>query len=348
MRLCSVSYTFPQYVPHLWPRRKRGSLSGGFLLGEQVTLKPHLSFQDQLELLKSRRLHVADDAKAIECLSRLGYYRLAGYFYPLRGTKPPGEVGRLDTFQKGASFELVVQLYQFDKRLRLLMLDACERIEVAIRVCIAHRLGRLDPEAHLNRKLLDGKFTSTNNGSSRHEQWCARLQKAIQDSHDDFVEHHRTKYGGRMPIWVAIELWDFGLLSHFFSGLQHRDRGAIAHHFGRLQAEHLQSWLRTLNFARNVSAHHSRLWNRNVPEVPKFPGADTHPLLAHLQNGSAPYKLYGALSCAAYLLRTLDLDGDWATAVRAHIGTFPENPILSISSAGFPEDWSRYELWQRR
>lgn len=75
----------------------------------------------------------ADDA-AERTLARLGYYRLSGYFYPLRKTQPRGVTGRQDDFQDGTSLDLVDQLYEFDRRLRLLVLDATERVEVAVRL----------------------------------------------------------------------------------------------------------------------------------------------------------------------------------------------------------------------
>jgi abortive infection bacteriophage resistance protein len=38
--------------------------------------KPHLSFQQQLELLKTRELEVTDGAPALAYLTRIGYYLL--------------------------------------------------------------------------------------------------------------------------------------------------------------------------------------------------------------------------------------------------------------------------------
>ena len=111
-------------------------------------LKTHKSFPEQLSVLRSRGLTIGNEPGALAALQRLGYYRLSGYFYPLRKTNPVGIPGRPDDFAEGASFELVLQLAEFDKKLRMLALDALETIEVALRVCIAHRLGRLDPEAH--------------------------------------------------------------------------------------------------------------------------------------------------------------------------------------------------------
>ena len=111
--------------------------------------KPYLTFQQQLELLKSRGLGVTDDAAALSYLGRIGYYRLSAYWYSFRKSallQDPATkkitVQRLDDFYPGYTFQQALDLYVFDKRLRLLVLDAIDRIEVAIRVDIAKRQTR--------------------------------------------------------------------------------------------------------------------------------------------------------------------------------------------------------------
>ena len=124
-------------------------------------LKPWLSFADQLQQLQDRGLQVDKPAAALDYLERLGYYRLSGYWYPLRAIDPvasmvQGKAVRLDSFAPGCRFEDVVRLYVFDKKLRLLALDALERIEMAVRVDVAHLLGQRDPRAHENPACLHG------------------------------------------------------------------------------------------------------------------------------------------------------------------------------------------------
>jgi abortive infection bacteriophage resistance protein len=100
-------------------------------------------------VLKSRGLGVSDDARAVAYLERIGYYRLSGYWYPFRiraGTGPASVIG--DNFRAGTEFGHVVDLYVFDKKLRLLMLDAIERVEIALRTSIAQILGPLGCWAH--------------------------------------------------------------------------------------------------------------------------------------------------------------------------------------------------------
>jgi abortive infection bacteriophage resistance protein len=293
---------------------------------------------------------IDDDVEAAAILSRIGYYRISGYFYPLRKTQPYGTPGRQDDFQEGTSLTLISQLYEFDRQLRLHVLDAVERIEVAMRSDIAHRLGQRHRLAHEIPAQLDGKFCTVKDyrGKTLFENWCGRLDEMLRRAgKEDFVKHHRTAYGGKMPIWVVTEVWDFGLLSKFFAGMRYKDQLYIAQRYRLPEAKYLVSWLRAVNFARNVSAHHSRLWNRNFNDRPTFAPAQADPLLAHLVgNEHAQTRVYGTLCVLKTMQSVITPETDWADRLKALCSTFPESPLLSLESAGFPADWATNALWR--
>lgn len=242
--------------------------------------RPWKSLPEQLELLKSRGLAVTDDDAALSYLERLGYYRLSAYWYPFRKGKAiqleSGELAyhRSNTFYDHASFKDAVNLYVFDKRLRMLALDALERVEVAIRVDIAHLIGERDTFAYQNPAELDGQFVRKINrrtGKTSHEEWLEKHEVLVNRSREDFVGHYRANHGLPLPIWVAIELWEFGLLSRFFSGMKFKDRETIAKKYGVRDGQVFASWLRSFNYLRNTCAHHCRLWNRNIVDQPRLP-----------------------------------------------------------------------------
>ncbi len=89
-------------------------------------IKSWKSIDDQLEILRSRGLHIEDDDRARRYLMRLGYYRLSGYWYPFRQFLPENDrqsTGlRSDDFVEGSWFGDLIKLYVFDKKLRLLAL----------------------------------------------------------------------------------------------------------------------------------------------------------------------------------------------------------------------------------
>ena len=156
------------------------------------------------------------------------------------------------------------------------MLDALERIEIALRVDIAHLLGRLDTFAHTKPDKLHKSFANKTKGNGKLTAFNAWNQKRIYveaRSKEDFVEHYKAKHGPDLPIWVAVETWDFGALSQLFAMMKVKHQTQIAMKYGVADWEAFQSWLRSLNYLRNICAHHSRLWNRNIVDQPSLPEA---------------------------------------------------------------------------
>ena len=121
-------------------------------------LKVKQRLDDQIRKLESRNMEVSDHKKARNYLSNISYYRLSGYWYPFRKFQAD-QKGRQDTFKDGTTFKNIIELYVFDKKLRLLALDAIERIEMAIRSDIAYILGERSPKAHELPDHLHGNFT---------------------------------------------------------------------------------------------------------------------------------------------------------------------------------------------
>ena len=98
--------------------------------------KPALTIHQQVALLKSRGLLIEDEAKAEHYLRFIGYYRLSGYSLPLTCKKVPEQ----HKFKSGASFDRILALYSFDRELRLIVMDAIERVEVAFRTSVSNYL----------------------------------------------------------------------------------------------------------------------------------------------------------------------------------------------------------------
>jgi abortive infection bacteriophage resistance protein len=322
--------------------------------------KPHLPFDQQLTLLKNRGLEITDDSLGIAYLGRIGYYRLSAYLYPMRAplmlqdpTTQKIKVTRQDQFISGSRFDDALQMYVFDKKLRLLLLDAIERVEVTLRVDISYILGRKDTFAHTNPCMLHGNFTKKKKliGLTAHQEWLAKYEKVLNRSKEDFVKHYKHKYGLPLPIWVSVELWDFGMLSTFYQGMQTSDKTTIATKYGIFDFLVMESWLRTLTYIRNVAAHHSRLWNRNLVDQPKLPKIGEIRAFDPLVSDSAMVKdvsrrLYSVLCILVYLLKVISPNSSWRDRLREMIDQFPIIPQLSISEMGFPKDWKSHDFWE--
>ncbi|EPU6914862.1 TPA: Abi family protein [Pseudomonas aeruginosa] len=315
-------------------------------------LKPWMSFDDQLNQLIQRGMTITDRDRALECLARIGYYRLSGYWYAFRersgelvlldGGKKPGRlrVTRVatDTFKQGATFQNAVDLYVFDKQLRLLVMDALERIEIGLRVDITHSLGALDPCAYMQPGLLHGDFSGRiipKTGNSRHKDWLDRHNQLISRSKEDSIQHCRDKYGLPLPLWIVSEVWDFGTMSTLFSGMREADQDAISAKYDISNGRTFASWLRSLNYLRNVCAHHSRLWNRNIIDQPKLPPEREIPWVApFVGNTRALARCYLLLCITRHLIRVVNPRSTWPQRMKQHLQQFPQLSHLGLNDAG--------------
>ncbi|MDO5102749.1 MAG: Abi family protein [Lautropia sp.] len=293
-------------------------------------------------------MQVDNDASALAYLKRIGYYRLSGYWYPMRQidrnslARQKAPV-RSDRFLPGSRFEDAVRLYVFDKKLRLLALDALERIEMAIRVDVAYTLGKRAPHAHEDPKHLHGTFTKKKkNGKSPYEDWLKKYREQLRRSQrSTLVSHHNKVYGG-LPIWAAIEIWDFGMLSKMYSGMKHEDREQIAQAYGANDSKTLSQWLKSLNFIRNTCAHHGRLWNINILELSNVPEA-WEPFKL---NKARPFFYFCLMQ---QLLQNICPNSTWSQRFQNLLQEFPEpeNKAITLRDLGTVPAWQTIPVWEK-
>lgn len=313
--------------------------------------KPYLTYRQQTDLLLRRGMVIENPAHAEELLSKVGYYRLSAYWYPFRS---PGVGALSDQFIHGTTFDQVLALYEMDRRLKLLVLEAIERVEIAMRVQVGHTLGKRDPHAHLNPQHLDAKFTrSSGNSQSTYEKWLERVWNAQNRSSEEFVQHFRNNYGDRLPIWVVTEIMDFGLLSYLYSGAKQNDRDTIARKFsvldvhGRGNGTALVNWMTVLNYLRNVCAHHSRLWNRNMTIQVATKHLTSVDLLRHMQKSDpgATHRVYAGLCILGFLVRQVAPEMPWCSELRKLLNAGLNAAKRSAAEMGFPSGWEHEPLW---
>jgi abortive infection bacteriophage resistance protein len=311
--------------------------------------KPHLSYQEQLDLIRSRGATCADDRRGVELLQAVGYYSLTGYLHPYRVPGPSGE-RRSDRFRDGTRLEDVSRLIDFDRKLRTCLLEGVLLVEVAIRARIAYVLGRRDPFGHVTRPSLERKACSRKRRRGSKTQtafdwWLeeyARLEERA--SREPFVAHNLERYGRPLAIWIACEFLDFGAVSNLYQLLLYSDRQEIAESTGLSKEKILRSWITSLNHVRNVCAHNQRLWNRVLTVKPSIPES-APPALQHLVSlGNT--KPYCAIAITAYLVGHLNPNAGWGAAVASVINSFPDIPHRSLAEVGVPDGWAAEPIWK--
>lgn len=297
------------------------------------TKKP-LTFEAQLTQLKNRGLMVNDTRAALGILTHISYYRLSAYWHPYRTRDAKGII--TDNFVPNASFESVLARYEFDRKLRSLVLDAIERIEISLRTQITY---------HLAHKYgAYGHTVSTNfHPQFKHQAWLDELEKkeAVR-SREEFICHFSATYQGfpRLPVWMATEVMSFGLLSKLFKGLQLDDQRAIAQIYS-IHHKTLADWLHVLTYIRNICAHHARLWNRNLAIRPSLKGLDKNWLPPQIPHNN---KLFIVILIISQLLKISNNDVDWRKNMEELISTAAIDPSL-YKGMGFLNNWKNHILW---
>jgi abortive infection bacteriophage resistance protein len=295
--------------------------------------KPALTTDQQIDLLIRRGMQVADRDRARQCLDHVNYYRLRAYWLPFEAPAADGEHG----FASGTNFDAVMAIYEFDRELRLLLLDAIERIEISLRTHWANALGlRYGAFAH-----EDSTYFAR---PSIWQQCQSELNKEFARSRETFADHYRTRYTqlNTPPIWVACELMTLGHLSRWLQNTKApKDRQAIADAYG-LDEKVLVSFAHHLTIVRNHCAHHGRVWNRKFSLKMQLPNKKPQ-LLANEFNRQEDRRLYNTLVMLIYLLRIISPASRWPHQFSRLLQRYP---LICINDMGFPTDWQQSAIWQ--
>lgn len=286
--------------------------------------KPALTPALLLQHLQARGLDCPDPVLALNRLEYVGYYRLLVYMRPFQ--RPDPATGTL-TFVPGTTFDDVLHLYGFDRDLRLLCMDAIERIEVALRAAIVSQVSVAHgPHFFLDTQHFDrlGAFVEFYQTAGRDRRYLA-------------IRHYEQRYSTPelAPIWAIMETITYGALSRLFSSLKVAHRKAVARRFGYDEAV-LGSWFRSLNLLRNMCAHHNRLWNA--------PMHVDQPVGARKLRGEQGRTdlLYARIVVLAALLDVIGGGAEWKQRMAALADRYPRVPL---SGMGFPEDWRTRVFW---
>lgn len=302
--------------------------------------------------MEARGLIVVDREEAKARLAQIGYYRLSGYLFQWRAAnhiEADHDNGTGDTFVGLHSFEEAVTLYSFDRKLRLLLMDAIERIEVAVRVQTAHVYGRRGGLAYLDRNQTSpqGHKRIQRSALTNHEQFIVRNQELLFRSSEVFAQHIREHYDGYAPIWIAIELWDFGMLSSFYPIMPIEDQIEVASYFGLSNYNILANWLQAIGHLRNACAHHQRLYRRTLTQLVGKKTTRLVPGLEHVHElpDIRARKVYLHLCAVVYLMKTASPDSSWPHPLLHLLHDFPVIRDSRLSDYGFPDQWPELPFW---
>lgn len=207
---------------------------GLFFMANQVYTKPPLSIDQQIDFLIYQGLSISDKGFAHHALSVVSYYRLSSYLLPFKnGHHQNGP----RTFRQHVNFEQIWDLYQFDRKLRLLTTEAIEKIEVAFRSALTNVTSmRFHPFWYVERQYF--KKPKANKGVSKKDffdDFYLTVKTISKNKQELFIQHYHQKYDEPAfpPIWMMIEALSFGACSKVFDNIQSMDvRNEIASFLG--------------------------------------------------------------------------------------------------------------------
>jgi abortive infection bacteriophage resistance protein len=282
-------------------------------------------------VLESRGLIIDNKERAIKYLRNVGYFRLTGYMFHLQSNDGN------HIFVKGTNFDDIIALYQFDKKLRGIISEYLERIEIYLRAKLTDKYSFSHGFFWYNNSdLFDDKdiYDKINN----------EIKEAFDDPKEQFLKFFKHKYTSESipPSNMALEILSLGKLARLYKALKNKDgKFEIASEFN-LPSSTITSWYIYLANVRNICAHHSRLWNKKITaDRPIFPTREKYKFKGETFDDSNT-TLYGIISLIDRLLRSFNPQNTFTQKIEQLIEAYSIDATLM----GFPEKWKVTANWK--
>ena len=288
-------------------------------------------------------MEFTDLTEAKKVLARISYFRLKYFWTDLIDDSTDGD------FMSGTSFDMVMERYNFDHNLRLVLFDAIEIIEVAFRAKIIYHMSRVAGNGlwYLDSSLFENV--------DRHQDFVLDLKYEFERSTEPFakkyIENHPDWQGESMEgdnpdAWMIIEVASFGMLSKMYKNLKNQlpQKSAIANDFGLYSSREFSNWIEIISLIRNIIAHHSRLWNRSlgkkISNIKRFRNLWLNNDFSEAQK-KKPYAIVCAL---VYLCNTVSGNNSVRDKIKALFDSGSSS--IPVQKIGIPANWRHEPIWQ--
>ncbi len=304
--------------------------------------KPPISIEEQINRLEKRGLQFKNKTLAANYLKNISYYRLRAYTYPFQNNT---DVNADHEFLcKNIDFNDIIDIYVFDRRLRNLIFNELEKIEVAVRT----KLSLVFSVSLNNAMWYEEKELYRD--EDKYSNLMSEISNDVKRSNEDFIKHYKNKYSRpeMPPSWMTLEVVSFGTLSKIFGQLKECDeKKEITGSFGLSNEKILANWLHAFSNLRNCCAHHSRVWNRRFIVNMIIPYNTLYPFL-NGKNGKGKLcqnKIFVLLSAIKYIVDIISPDNSFKTHL---IELFNDkHRFVSMKEMGFPDSWQDWPVWKK-
>lgn len=250
-------------------------------------MKRALNIDEQISCLKKHGVSFDNEEKAKEILLDVGYYRMGFYSFPFEVTFP--KLGnRTHTVKKGTTFKSIYDLYDFDTKLRRILLNALDRIEVNIRTQITYIVSNhyiKSPTWFADSNIMENNFVNT---------FELKVYKTLRDN-PVISRHHKNNINDiYAPAWKTIEFMTLGNLTSLYKAIKDDEvKRMIASKYGCTLKVFI-NYLDTIRVIRNKCAHGNCIYNIELAK-----GISAKP--AGINNDSR-HNINGAISVIKYIL----------------------------------------------
>ena len=224
-----------------------------------------------------------------------------------------------------------MMLYRFDKKLRLLLFNEIEKIEVAVRCAVVN----------FGTEMTGNPFWMTDaNNFSNPSKFNRSIEDELNHTKEDFINHFKETYTNQYPpSWMLTEILPFGVITNVYSNIKNKKiKKRIAQSFG-LQVAPFESWLTIITVTRNSCCHHARVWNRVFSIRATMPIRMSRPWITLPTD---PLKVYFDMCIIKYFLDIISPNNDMLDKMNRLFATFPE---VDKAALGFPFGWENEPLW---
>lgn len=227
-----------------------------------------------------------------------------------------------------------MMIYRFDKKLRLLIFNEIEKIEVAVRSAIVN----------IGCSMTGNPFWMTDGSNfidaSKFRHTMDLIDSELRHSREDFIVHFKQTYSDTYPpAWILAEVLPFGFITNIYSNIKTtKIKKCIAQRFG-LQVAPFESWLTIVTLTRNSCCHHARVWNKQNTIRPMIPNRITGSWIALPTD---TLRIYFDICIIKFFLNIISPQNDMKAKLDALLAAFPS---IDIAAMGFPLGWQNEPLW---
>ena len=278
-------------------------------------LKNHKTYNELIQRITAKNIHMdISEAECIQFLKSVNYYRLSAYRLPFKVDRDKCS---------NVNFSTIMNIYNFDHKLRSLIFTTIDTIENYIRSQIAyHHAGKYGALGYLS-------FDSFSTNDINHEKQNQTIAYLVdKNKRNPDIEHHTNNYNEELPLWVIIEYFSLSTLSFFYSNMKSIDKKKIS---TPMDVNYIQlgTNLRSLTNLRNRVAHHARLYYWNFHAMPS------------LSTSLHPYRNNKLFTQLLMLKSIYPQKNDWNSKFYIPLEELmsEHEHSISLSHIGFPDNW---------